>query len=132
MIGGDTGRLDPASYARWNTAARAIESIPVPEAAQVYVNVKPLFDRAYRELGYPDGDFDEALVRAIRLLQATPEVTAEPALLRRETYFEHDDDALRGLPPVQKQLILMGPDNRRIVLVWIGRLAAELDLAIAK
>jgi len=124
------GRLDPASYARWTPAVRALLSISAADAAQVYVNVKPLFDEAYRELGYPDGDFDEALVRAIRMLNATPELATEPVLLVRPAYVEHDDAALRALPPVQKQLLLTGPEQRRQVIAWFGLFARTLELKI--
>ena len=123
-----SGHVDEASYVRWETAVRALQSIPARDLAQVYVNLKPLFDEAYRELGYPDGDFDEAISRALRMLQATPEHTGDLTLLRRDGYFEHDDASLRSLPPVQKQLLLMGADNRARVLTWLGQLAATLEL----
>lgn len=90
--------------------------------------MKRLFDEAYRDLGYPDGDFDDAIAKAIRMLKATPEVTTDLVLLRREGYFEHEDAALRSLPPVQKQLVLMGVENRRRVLSWLQQLAATLEL----
>jgi hypothetical protein len=124
------GRLDPASYARWDQIVRALGSVNPAEAAQVYVNVKPLFDEAYRDLGYPDGDFDQALVRAIRMLNATPNVPADPVLLTRPAYAEHEDAALRALPPVQKQLLLMGPAHKRQVLNWLKAFAATLELKI--
>jgi len=109
---------------------RALQSIPARDAAQVYVNVKELFDQAYRELGYPQGDFDVALVKAIRMLNATPELTGDLVLERREGYFEHDSPALRSLPAVQKQLILLGPNHRRRVLSWLQQFATTLDLKI--
>lgn len=127
----DTGQVQPASYVRWDTAVRALQSIPAAQAAQVYVNVKPLFDEAYRELGYPDGNFDQALERAIGMLQATPAHDGPLVLLRRDGYYEHEDAALRSLPPVQKQLLLMGPEHRARILAWLGQLAATLELKTA-
>ena len=127
---GTSGKVDPQNFARWDTAVRALHSIPAADAAQVYVNVKPLFDEAYRELGYPSGDFDEAIVKAIRMLKATPDVPQDLLLLKRDGYFEHEDAALRSLPPAQKQLILMGPANRRLVLAWLQQIAATLELRI--
>ena len=109
---------------------RALQSMPPRDVAKVYVNVKPWFDEAYRELGYPQGDFDVAVVKAIRMLNATPEVTGDLVLQRREGYFEHDNPALRLLPPVQKQLILLGPGHRRRVLSWLQQLAAALELNV--
>lgn len=125
-----SGKVEPANYERWESAVRALESIPVRDAARVYVNVKELFDVAYRELGYPQGDFDVALVKAIRMLNATPEITGDLMLQRREGYFEHDSPALRSLPPAQKQLILLGPTHRRRVLSWLQQFAAALELNI--
>jgi len=127
---GAGGKVDPANFERWESAVRALQSIPARDAAQVYVNVKELFDQAYRELGYPQGDFDVALVKAIRMLNATPELTGDLVLERREGYFEHDSPALRSLPAVQKQLILLGPNHRRRVLSWLQQFATTLDLKI--
>jgi len=127
---GTSGKVEAANFERWESAVRALQSIPARDAAQVYVNVKPLFDEAYRELGYPQGDFDAALVKAIRMLNATPEITEDLVLLRREGYFEHDNPALRSLPPVQKQLVLLGPGHRRRVLAWLQQVAAALDLHV--
>ena len=49
------------------------------EAAQLYVNVKPLFDQAYIELGHQGGDFDTAIVRAIEALGDTPDRPETPS-----------------------------------------------------
>jgi hypothetical protein len=130
IAGGSTGRVENANFDRWESVVRALQSIPVRDAARAYVNVKPLFDEAYRELGYPEGDFDVAVVKAIRMLNATPEVPGDLVLQRRDGYFEYDTPALRSLPPVQKQLILMGPNNRRRVLSWLQQIAAALELNI--
>lgn len=127
---GTPTRIDPASYARWSGAVAALTSVRAVDAAQVYVNVKRVFDEAYAELGYPNGDFDQAIVRAIRTLDATPDVAIDPVVHQRSGYVEHEDAALRALLPVQKQLLLIGPDNRRAVLRWIHELAKNLDLKI--
>ena len=129
VSGADAGRVESSSFVRWESVVRALNSIPARDAAQVYVNVKPLFDEAYRELGYPDGDFDQALAKAIRMLQATPQPAGDLSVLRREGYFEHEDPAFRSLPPVQKQLLLMGPENRARILAWLSQLAATLELS---
>ena len=108
----------------------ALTSVSSTEAAQLYVNVKPLFDQAYIELGHPGGDFDTAIVTAIATLADTPRVEGDPVLQRRTGYFEHDDMALRALPPVQKQFLLIGPENRAKTLTWLKQFAAALDLKV--
>jgi hypothetical protein len=132
ILGSDAGRVDPASYARWDAAVAALTSINPGELAQLYVNVKPLFDDAYREHGHPTPDFDEALVSAIAMLAATPTLTADPVLVRRPDYYIHEDAALRVLRPVQKQFLLMGPANQQAVMAWLRRLSAALDLPQAR
>jgi hypothetical protein len=128
---GNTTRLNPTSYARWDGPVKALLDINAADAAQVYVNVKRLFDEAYSELGYPNGNFDDAIARAIKMLVDTPDVTTPPVLITpRPTTFEHDDPALRSLRPVQKQLLLIGPEHRRQVLAWLRQFAATLMLKI--
>jgi hypothetical protein len=132
ISGGDqTGRIDPRTYKRWDAATESLVSINPSDMAQLYVNVKPLFDQAYRELGHPGGDFDAAIVRAIQMLADTPTVTADPELIRRSGYYEYSDPALKSIPPVQKQLLLMGPENRQKIMAWLKHVASILDLKIS-
>jgi len=131
ITGGDAGPIDPRSYTRWDAATAALASVNPGEAAQLYVNLKPLFDAAYAELGHPGGDFDTAITNAIETLVETPVPSADPVLLRRPGYYEHTDGTLRSLRPVQKQLVLIGPASQRRVTDWLRRLADALDLTIA-
>lgn len=128
MIGTSTGRLDSRTYARWDAATASLLSIEPRDAAQLYVNVKPLFDEAYREMGHPNGDFDESIAHAIDTLRQTPTLDADPELIRRPGYYEHADPALRALKPVQKQFILVGSNNRAKILAWLKTFAEVLEI----
>jgi hypothetical protein len=130
ITGAASGPIDPASYARWDAAAGALTSVSPTDAAQLYVNVKPLFDEAYIDLGHPGGNFDTAIARAIELLAATPDPPADTTLVRRSNYVDYSDESLRALTPVQKQFLLVGPDHRRAVLDWLRQFAAALDLPL--
>jgi hypothetical protein len=131
IVGAESGPIDARSFGRWDSTAASLVTINPADAAQLYVNVKPLFDQAYRELGHPGGDFDESIVRAIEMLNATPSVTADLELLRRPGYYEYADPALKSLPPVQKQFLLIGPENRQKILAWLKRFATVLDLKVS-
>ena len=130
IIGGPSGKVEPVTYIRWDSAVGALVSVSPADTAQLYVDVKRLFDDAYRELGHPEGDFDDAIARAIRMLEATPNIAGDPTLVERPGYFEHDDPALRSLQPVQKQLLLIGPAHRQRVMAWLKQLAAILEIKI--
>lgn len=127
----ESGHIDPASFARWDGAVGALTSISSRAAAQLYVNVKPLFDAAYAEFGHPGGDFDESLTRAIRMLLETPDVPDDvPLLLRRPAYMEHIDPSLRALRPVQKQFLLVGERHRASLRAWLSNFAKTLELTL--
>ena len=128
ILGTASGRLNPTSYARWDPIVAALTSVSPSDAAQLYVNVKPLYDQAYIELGHPGGDFDTAIARAIGMLEDVPAQAEDPQLLRRTNFFEHEDASLRALPAVQKQFLLIGPDNRRRVTDWLRQVADRLEL----
>lgn len=130
ILGTESGRIDPAAYVRWESNVGALTSIQPRDAVQLYVNLKPLFDAAYADLGHPGGNFDDSLTRAIKMLVSTPEPAEEPILLRRAGFFEHADAALRALKPVQKEMLLLGPDRRNSVRKWLTAFANSADLNI--
>ena len=126
-----TGKLDPTSYARWDAPTAALVSIAPRDLAQLYVNVKLLFDQAYKELGHPNADFDEAIVKAIDTLTETPLLDQDPVLvIKQPGFYEHENQTLRTLQPVQKQFLLMGPENRRKIIAWLKDVAAILTLKL--
>lgn len=130
ILGADSGRIDPAAYVRWEGNVGALTGIRARDAVQLYVNLKPLFDAAYADLGHPGGNFDDSLTRAITMLTSTPEPADEPTLLRRAGFFEHTDDTLRALKPVQKQFLLLGRERRNHVRAWLTAFAASADLTL--
>lgn len=128
ILGTDTGPVSPVSYARWNQIIEAMSSVSPVDAAQLYVNVKPLVDEAYLDLGQPDGDFDQTILRAVRMLKDTPAPAVTPDLIRRPGYFDYQDPALRALKPVQKQLLLLGPEHRQKLIAWLDAFVRALGL----
>jgi hypothetical protein len=125
-----TGRLfvDPAAYRRYDTLATVIDSLHVEGTAQVYRNVEPLLDEAYRNLGYPDGDFDEVAARAVRRLLDTPVI--EGAEVAGDSSYEYVDGRLEGLDEAQKHFLRLGPDNLMKVQNQVRRIARRAGLAV--
>lgn len=128
ITGAASGTVPDANYTRWESVTAAMTSVRPADAAQLYVNVKPLVDEAYIELGHAGGNFDDALRRAIQMLRETPTPAGPPTLLRRRGYLEFEDPGLRALQPVQKQFLLMGPEKRQRILSWLDEVARNLDL----
>ncbi|MFW6193189.1 MAG: DUF3014 domain-containing protein [Gemmatimonadota bacterium] len=121
--------VDTASYHRYDAVAATVASLETEGTAELYGRLRPLFQDAYRELGFRDRSFHVVLARAVETLLAVP-VPEEPVevLPTGGTAFEYRDPRLEALSPAQKHLLRMGPDNIRRVQAKLRELAEALDL----
>jgi hypothetical protein len=108
-------RVDPKSYARYDTFANVIDSIDTEGAARAYRRLRPLFQRAFDELGYTNLTFDDRLALALGRLVDTPVPEGDVALRATSVTFQYADPDLEALSPPQKHLLRMGPRNMRLV-----------------
>ncbi len=120
--------VDPESYARYNAPAKLFAVLDAAEVAKLYRTLEPLIDDAYRDLGYPDRDFDATLAAAIDELLATPIPESDVALLPKVSSFEFADPSLEKLSPAQKHLLRMGPQNARRIQRKLAEIKDELGL----
>ena len=97
--------------ARYATYIRVMEQADTQKLVATYVRYYPLFQKAYQDLGYPDGYFNDRLVEVIDHLIATPDVPAPVALAQPKVLYEFADPALEQRSAGQKLLIRMGPVN---------------------
>lgn len=121
--------LDPSNYDRYTPYVAMLEAADPAQVAETYRTYRPLLEEAYRQLGYPQGDFGQRLLAVIDQLLATPEVAGQVRLIKPEAYFLFADERLESLTAGQKILLRMGPANAARVkqqLLTIRRaLAAE-------
>jgi hypothetical protein len=115
--------IDPSSYYRYDPVADIFISLDARAAARLYVSLKPLFQEAYRELGYPDEDFHATLTRAVAEMLATPVVEGRVALEKRVASYAMADADLEGLSQAQKHLFRMGPENVQVIQTKLRALA---------
>ena len=94
---------------RYSTYMRLLEQVDTPKLVQTYVHYYPLFQKAYQDLGYPNGYFNDRLVAVIDHLLKAPDVPAPVALTQPKVLYEFADPALEQLSAGQKILIRMGP-----------------------
>jgi hypothetical protein len=120
--------VDPASYDRYDPVAEVVSSIDAPAAARFYKGLSSLIKDAYDDLGYPDTDFNDTLVRALRELLEVPVVDGQIRLESKVLSFEMTDDELEALSPAQKHLLRMGPKNVQAVQAKLRELAAALGV----
>jgi hypothetical protein len=125
---GDSLRIDPQSYDRYNTLAAVVDSLDVDGAARAYQRIKPLVNQSYRELGYPDEDFDRKLTMAIARLLDTPVPSGPVALKATSVSYQFADPDLESLSSPQKQLLRMGPHNMQLVQAKLRAFAKAAGL----
>ena len=118
--------LDPANYRRYTAYVERLESMEVETVVENYRRLYPLFQQAWRDLGYADGDFDSRLKSVIDELLATPQPAEPIRLTKPEGVFLFRDPELESLSAGQKVLIRMGPDNASRVKTWLRGLRAAL------
>ena len=118
--------MGPDNYVRFNWVAEALAGVDVTVLVNVFHEHRDLFEMAYAELGYPQDQFDNAVIRSLDLVLATPEIRRPIELERKKVFYTYVDPTLEELPDLQKQMLRMGPDNLAKVKDWARRLRRHL------
>lgn len=109
----DATYMSTASYRRYDSITDAITALDADALVNTFHTLRPLYEKAYEHLGLEPGDFDNAVIRTLDLVLATPEIGEPIAVKPKAMIYIYADPNLESLPAVQKQLLRMGPDNLR-------------------
>ena len=106
---------DKSSERRFSLYIDLIKSIDSESLINWYLEIKPLIDEAYIELGYPDDKFTDTLQSAItRVLDA--ELPKSPLrIIRPSVMYKYQDPAIEALDDVDKLLLRLGKENLLII-----------------
>lgn len=102
---------DPANAGRYRAYVEMLEAVEPEQFATLYERNAPLFEQAWRDLGYTDQAFDDRLVEVIDELLDTPEVSEPYQLIKPEAYYLFADEELENLTAGQKIMLRMGSEN---------------------
>ncbi len=111
----ETMELGPTSFARYDPLVRQIASADLDAVYDTYQRFYPLFQKAYRRLGYPQGYFNDRLVEVIDHLIAAPEHDGPIYLTRPKVLYEYADPDLEALSSGHKLMLRLGPGNAESV-----------------
>lgn len=112
---GESLVVGPKNAARYAAYIKVVKALDGKRLAAAYRQLYPLFQEAYRDLGYPKGYFNDRLVVAIDDLLATPEPKEPLRLVQDKVRYEFADPDLANRSAGQKLLLRMGVDNARVV-----------------
>ncbi len=129
--------VKPNNDERYTAFVLLVESVDTARAVALYVRLYPLFQRAYVELGYPDGYFNDRLVAVIDTLLATPiplgprkveltQIRGEIKSERPWVRYQFSDPALESLTSGQKMLLRSGAVNQRRLRAKLTEIRALL------
>jgi DUF3014 family protein len=121
--------LDRRNFRRYEPMMDVIRKADMQRFAAVYLRFYPLFQKAYQDLGYPTGYFNDRLVKVIDMLLATPQIAGPIELIRPNVMYVFADPKVEALPAGQKLLIRMGPDNATAVKAKLMELRAIITAA---
>ena len=133
VSGGDEqATLDEHNAARYAPLVAILGSLDMRAVNGLYQHYYPLFQRAYQDLGYPQGYFNDRLVAVIDNLLATPRPTTPLALVRPKVFWEYADPDLEARAAGQKLLLRMGADNAAVVERKLRELRALVATGAAR
>ncbi|HET7299569.1 MAG TPA: DUF3014 domain-containing protein [Oleiagrimonas sp.] len=111
------GQLVMASsdFARYAPYMQWVQQADVSQLVAWYVHTYPLFQQAYRGLGYPHGYFNDRLVAVIDHLLKAPEPQGPIPLVKTDKGYAFADPGLEGLSAGQKLMVRVGPANEKLI-----------------
>lgn len=105
--------LNPDSYHRYDIYANLISRLNTDKLVSMYKLLYPLFEEAFNDLGYTNISFNERLHQAIQEVLDAPIIEDPIELSSVSVNYQFVDPRLENLPPAQKLMIRMGPENTR-------------------
>ncbi|HSM12831.1 MAG TPA: DUF3014 domain-containing protein [Thermoanaerobaculia bacterium] len=129
-VRGSGGRtvIDAASYHRFDTLTEVFDSLDEPGVAELYRQLHPLFDEAYREVGDPERDFDQTLALAIGNLLRVQVPDRPIEVVAGGASWQLADRDLESWNTAEKHLLRLGPDNARRVQAKLRALAGAIGV----
>ena len=104
-----------ANSERYARHVALFTAVDVDAAVAAYVHHYPLFQQAYRELGYPEAHFNDRLVAVIDHLLAAPDPAPAQPLVAQKGGWAYADPALEQASVGHRLLFRLSPAQRDAV-----------------
>jgi hypothetical protein len=126
LVAGDDFRasLETGNAARYAAPMAIVRQLDLAALVRLYQRYYPLFQRAYQDLGYPRGYFNDRLVAVIDHLLATPVTSGPLELVRPKVFWEFADPELEARSAGQKLMLRVGADNGTLLRARLRELRA--------
>ncbi len=123
---GDNTVIGPGNAARYAAYVKVAQAVDARKLVDAYVRFYPLFQRAYEELGFPKGYFNDRLVETLDDLLNAPDIKGPIKLTQPKVMYEFADSALEARSAGQKIMIRMGGENAAKVKARLREIRQEV------
>lgn len=120
--------ISPDNQARYSNYMQLAESIDPTQLVKLYIQLYPLFQQSYEELGYPNQYFNDRLMTVIDHLLAAPEITEPISLIQPKFFYLYADAKLENRSIGQRILMRIGLDNERMIKAKLNEIKQALML----
>lgn len=121
--------LSPGNAKRYEPIVNLFSHVDAKAVADFYFRYQAQFQKAHEELGYRGQSFNDALLKAIDHIIATPDVAPPVKLVRPHVLYEFEDAHLERLSSGQKIMVRMGNKNASVVKAKLQEIRAALVAA---
>lgn len=119
--------ISAENFSRYTPWVKAFAAADTDQMLAVYSRLYPLFQQAYRELGYPDARFNDRVIAVIDDLLDAPEIDGPIRLVRPHVLYQFADPELEARSAGQKTLIRMGRENAALVKAKLREIRASIS-----
>lgn len=120
--------ISPSNSERYAPYMRFAEEVDPKKLVNLYVQLYPLFQKTYEELGYPDQYFNDRLLVVLDNLLAAPEITEPVQLVKPKFFYQYADQDLESRSVGQKIMMRIGNDNATVIKAQLKKIKQELML----
>ncbi|OUS25700.1 hypothetical protein A9Q98_12030 [Thalassotalea sp. 42_200_T64] len=116
-------RFDQKNYNRYLQYIELLHSFEPSTVVETFFAIKPLFEQAYGELGYPKKDFQQVLQQALDRVLDLQVPAQQPLLNQPNVVFKYHNLQYEELSDADKLLLRLGKEN----LLQVKAIALEID-----
>ncbi len=118
--------ISPRNAARYAPYVKIAEKVDAEKLVRFYIQLYPLFQKAYEEIGYPGKYFNDRLMVALDNLIAAPDVTPPVKLVQPKVLYQYADPDLESRSIGQRIMMRMGQRNESIVREKLKQIREDL------
>lgn len=123
---GDSLTMSALNTERYTSFVRLLERVDSKKLTDLYIHYYPLFQKSYRDLGYPKGYFNDRLITVIDHVLQAPQSDGPIALEQPHVFYKFSDPELESLSAGHKLMLRVGNDNAARIKKKLREIRGEL------